>query len=87
MTVSESAVHSAAFPAVRSARVTLTLADGRIQSAETTTSEGATDNPLTDPRSPRSSADSPIPCSSVAAANWIEAAVAGRPRPVISLGA
>jgi len=49
MTVSESAVYSAAFPDVRSARVTLTLADGRIQSAETTASEGAPDNPLTDP--------------------------------------
>ncbi|MDQ3456305.1 MAG: hypothetical protein M3513_12790 [Actinomycetota bacterium] len=47
--------------------MTLTLADGRIQSAETTTSEGATDNPLTDPRSPRSSADSPIPCSALPA--------------------
>lgn len=48
MTVSESAVYSAAFLDVRSARVTLTLADGRIQSAETT-ARGRPRNPLTDP--------------------------------------
>ncbi len=78
MTVSESAVYSAAFPAVRSAWVTLTLADGRIQSAETTASEGATGSPLTDPEVTEKFRRFAHPVLGVARSDRIEAAVAAR---------
>jgi len=49
ISVRESAAYSAAFPAVRSARVTMTLADGRVRSAEVTASRGDPASPLSGP--------------------------------------
>jgi len=77
ITLSESPNYSAAFPAVRSARVNLTLADGRVRSAEATMSRGDPISPLTGPELTEKFRRFAHPVLGAARSSRIEAAVAG----------
>jgi len=81
MTVSESRTYSAAFPAFRSAQVTLTLADGRMRRAEATVARGDPDCPLTGPELTEKFRRFAQPVLGDARSDRIEAAVAAISNP------
>ncbi|MBA3420174.1 MAG: MmgE/PrpD family protein, partial [Geodermatophilaceae bacterium] len=77
MTVGESPGYSAAFPAVRIARVTIRLADGSVRSAEVTGSRGDPACPLTDRELAEKFRQFARPVLGTARSDRIEGAVAG----------
>ena len=77
MTVNESPAYSAAFPAARRARVTVTLADGHVLTAEATESRGDPACPLTDRELAEKFRQFARPVLGTARSDRIEGAVAG----------
>ena len=77
MTVGESPGYSAAFPAARRARVTVTLADGHVLTAEATESRGDPACPLTDRELAEKFRQFARPVLGTARSDRIEGAVAG----------